>query len=185
MFVRRFLSFLPRTSPELASMLRVDHAGEFAAVAIYRGQMAVLGKKHEELLKEMQSHEQAHLDKVSALLVQKRVRPTILLPIWNIAGYSLGAVSALLGPESAMACTVAVEEAISEHYNDQLRTIAKDEEMNKEHEVKEMIQKNRDDEILHLNIALDNNAKKAPLFSILSTTIKIGCRTAIWLSKKI
>uniref|UniRef100_A0A3P8Q804 Ubiquinone biosynthesis monooxygenase COQ7 n=1 Tax=Astatotilapia calliptera TaxID=8154 RepID=A0A3P8Q804_ASTCA len=117
----------PRDSEEkemVHRMLRVDHAGEYGANRIYAGQMAVLGRsKTGPFIQEMWDQEKKHLEKFNEILAENRVRPTALLPFWNIAGFVLGASSALLGKEGAMACTVAVEESITEHYNSQIRTL--------------------------------------------------------------
>ncbi|KAG7214538.1 hypothetical protein INR49_023053 [Caranx melampygus] len=117
----------PRNSEEkemLDRILRVDHAGEYGANRIYAGQMAVLGRTRTgPLIQEMWDQEKKHLEKFNEILAENRVRPTALLPLWNIAGFVLGASTALLGKEGAMACTVAVEESISEHYNSQIRAL--------------------------------------------------------------
>lgn len=117
----------PRDSEEkemLDRILRVDHAGEYGANRIYAGQMAVLGRSRTgPLIQEMWDQEKKHLEKFNEILSENRVRPTALLPLWNIAGFALGASTALLGKEGAMACTVAVEESISEHYNSQIRAL--------------------------------------------------------------
>ncbi|TRY81628.1 hypothetical protein DNTS_014477 [Danionella cerebrum] len=128
MFCRRYSVLPPLLDEEekamLDSMLRVDHAGEYGANRIYAGQMAVLGRTQTgPLIQHMWDQEKIHLEKFNEILGEHRVRPTLMLPLWDIAGFALGACSALLGKEGAMACTVAVEESISEHYNSQIRTL--------------------------------------------------------------
>ena len=116
----------PRQYVERA--IRVDHAGEYGAKRIYQGQLAVLGRsKYGPMIEHMKAQEQVHLDTFSRLIAQRRVRPTALLPIWHVAGFALGAATALLGHRGAMACTVAVEEAIDEHYRAQEDALGEDE----------------------------------------------------------
>ncbi|NXT96597.1 COQ7 protein, partial [Anhinga rufa] len=110
--------------PVVDRIIRVDHAGEYGASRIYAGQMAVLGRSSVgPIIQQMWNQEKDHLKKFNELMVAYRVRPTVLLPFWNVAGFVLGAGSALLGKKGAMACTVAVEESISDHYNSQIRTL--------------------------------------------------------------
>ena len=113
----------------LDQIIRVDHAGEYGATRIYDGQIAVFGKdsKIGKTIQHMADQEQEHIDKFNELLVEKRVRPTALLPLWNIAGFALGAGTALMGEKSAMACTVAVEKVIGEHYREQQDLLEDDE----------------------------------------------------------
>ncbi|PIK39058.1 putative ubiquinone biosynthesis protein COQ7-like [Apostichopus japonicus] len=174
------------TSDELIDrILRVDHAGEVGADKIYEGQLAVLRNTSVgPLIQEMWDEEKEHRETFEKLIPQHRARPTALLPLWNIAGFTLGAGSAIFGKEAAMACTVAVEEAIGEHYNDQIRQlIEKDPEKHKD--LLEVLKKFRDDELHHLDTGLENDALKAPLYDTMSGIIKAGCRTAIWLSERI
>lgn len=173
-----------RASPELDSIIRVDHAGELGADRIYAGQMAVLGRTSVgPKIREMWEQEKVHKAKFEELINKYRVRPTVMVPIWNVAGFVLGAGTALLGPQAAMACTVAVESVIVDHYNDQLRALMSDPEHNKE--LLETIQKFRDDEQEHHDIGLDHGAEQAPFYRALSDTIKFGCKTAISISKVI
>lgn len=173
-----------RASPELDSIIRVDHAGELGADRIYAGQMAVLGRTSVgPKIQEMWEQEKVHKAKFEELINKYRVRPTVLVPIWNIAGFVLGAGTAMLGPQAAMACTVAVESVIVDHYNDQLRTLMSDPERNKE--LLETIQKFRDDEQEHHDIGLDHGAEQAPFYRALSDAIKFGCKAAISISKVI
>jgi len=172
---------------KIAAILRVDHAGEYGAARIYDGQLFVLRDPNtRKLVEEMRDAEREHLQNCEALIPQLRVRPTALLPFWNVAGFLLGAGSALLGPRAAMACTVAVEEVITEHYNDQLRTLHEIGVKTKEEEaLKLMIKKNRDDEQEHHDIGRKHGAEQAPLYGALSTVIKAGCRVAIEVAKRV
>lgn len=116
-----------KTRKLLSRIIRVDQAGELGADRIYAGQIAVLGNTPVgPIIQEMKEQEQEHLETFNKLIVEKRVRPTALLPLWNIAGFALGAGTALLGKEGAMACTVAVESVIGEHYNSQIRDLMED-----------------------------------------------------------
>jgi len=165
----------------LARMLRVNQAGELGAVRIYQGQRAVLGKgRHGPLLAKMAEQEQHHLDTFNRLIAERRVRPTALSPIWHVAGFVLGAGTALLGERAAMACTVAVEEAIDEHYAEQAARLGAD-----EGDLKATIETFRAEELEHRDIGLANEAEKAPGYQVLSTAIKTGCRLAIWLSERV
>ncbi|XP_071477013.1 5-demethoxyubiquinone hydroxylase, mitochondrial-like [Diadema antillarum] len=166
-------------------IIRVDHAGELGADRIYAGQMAVLKNTSVgPLIQEMWDQEKHHKETFERLIPQHRVRPTALLPIWNVAGFVLGAGTALMGKEAAMACTVAVEESIGEHYNDQIRALIEDDpEVHKE--LLEIIKEFRDDELEHLNTGLEHDAKKAPMYPVLDAVIKGGCKAAIWLSERI
>ncbi|KAK3089786.1 hypothetical protein FSP39_006534 [Pinctada imbricata] len=174
-----------RTKRLLSRVIRVDHAGELGAEKIYEGQIAVLGKTSVgPIIKEMKEQEQEHLETFKQLIVQERVRPTVMLPLWNVAGFALGAGTALLGKEAAMACTVAVESVIGEHYNSQIRDLmADDPERHKE--LLEKITKFRDDELHHHDTGLEHDAEKAPFYDALSKVIKVGCQGAIWISERI
>lgn len=167
----------------LARMIRVDHAGEYGAVQIYRGQLAVLGHTAcGDIIKHMEAQEQAHLQKFDALVAEHGVRPTVLSPVWSVAGYALGAVTALLGEKVAMACTAAVEEVIDEHYASQVAALAQD---GAEHaEFKSTIEAFREDEIAHRETAIEHGAEDAPGYQVLSEAIKTGCRLAIRLSER-
>jgi len=161
--------------------IRVDHAGEYGAKRIYEGQLAVLGRtKYGPLIEHMKAQEQVHLDTFSRLIGERRVRPTALLPFWHVAGFALGAATALLGHRGAMACTVAVEEAIDEHYRAQEETLGKDEA-----ELKDHIARFRAEELEHRDIGLENEAELAPAYRLLSAAIKAGCKVAIRLSERI
>lgn len=167
----------------LARMIRVDHAGEYGAVQIYRGQLAVLGHTASgDTIRHMEEQEQAHLAAFDRLLAEHNVRPTALAPIWNVAGYALGAATALMGQKAAMACTAAVEEVIDEHYARQAAALENDGEANAE--FKATIEKFRAEEIEHRQTAIEHGAEEAPGYRVLSETIKAGCRLAIKLSER-
>lgn len=169
----------PRAMVERA--IRVDHAGEYGAKRIYEGQLAVLGRtRWRETLEHMKDQEQVHLDTFSRLVGERRVRPTALLPVWHVAGFALGAATALLGHRWAMACTVAVEEAIDEHYQAQEAALGEDEAVLKAH-----IATFRAEELEHRDIGLANEAEQAPAYRLLSAAIKAGCKVAIRLSERI
>lgn len=175
-----------RRSRELVDrIIRVDHAGELGADRIYEGQLAVLGKTPVgPVIKQMWEEEKEHLATFNKLMVKHRARPTVLLPLWNIAGFALGAGSALLGKEGAMACTVAVESVIGEHYNSQIRDLMAD-DPEKHEELLKIIKKFRDDELHHHDTGLEHDAEKAPFYDAMSQVIKLGCRGAIWISERV
>lgn len=166
-------------------IIRVDHAGELGADRIYAGQMAVLGKTSVgPVIQHMWDQEKEHRAKFEELVPQYRVRPTVLVPIWNVAGFVLGAGTAMIGKEAAMACTVAVETVITDHYNSQLRElISMGEEENKE--LIEVIKKFRDEEMEHHDTGLAHDAELAPAYQALSQVIKVGCKAAVWISEKV
>lgn len=167
-------------------VLRVDHAGEFGADRIYAGQMAVLGKSSVgPVIKHMWEQEKHHLETMERLVVKHRVRPTLLMPFWNIAGFALGAGTALLGREGAMACTVAVEEVIGDHYNNQIRQLMADGGGQRHSELLGTLKKFRDEELEHHDTGLAHNAEQAVAYSALKFVIQTGCRTAIWISERI
>jgi ubiquinone biosynthesis monooxygenase Coq7 len=169
----------------LDHMLRVNHAGEYGANRIYAGQMAILGKSDVgPIIQKMWDQEKAHLQKFNEMLPDYHVRPTFLLPFWNVAGFALGAGTAILGKEAAMASTVAVETAITNHYNDQLRELFNDDPV-KYKEIMSVLKTFRDDEIEHHDIGLEHDAEKALAYKPLSQIIQIGCKCAIWLSERI
>ncbi|XP_078347728.1 NADPH-dependent 3-demethoxyubiquinone 3-hydroxylase, mitochondrial-like [Oculina patagonica] len=176
-----------RAKPHIDRIVRVDHAGELGADRIYAGQMAVLGRTSVgPTIQHMWDQEKEHLQKFEQIIAERRVRPTVLVPLWNVAGYVLGAGTALLGKEAAMACTVAVEDVISEHYDNQLRELLTSEGVTKENkELLDTIQKFRDDELEHLHIGEEHDAEKAPMYQALTTVIQTGCKAAIWLSERI
>lgn len=165
----------------LEQVIRVDHAGEYGAKRIYQGQLAVLkGTKHEPTIRHMQEQEQEHLDTFSRLIAERRVRPTALLPLWHVAGFALGAATAAMGPRAAMACTVAVEEAIDEHYQAQEATLGEDEAP-----LKADIARFRAEELEHRDIGLANEAELTPGYRLLSAAIKLGCKVAIKVAERV
>ena len=166
----------------LEQIIRVDHAGEYGATRIYDGQIAVFGKNSKigKTIQHMADQEQEHIDKFNELILEHRVRPTALLPVWNIAGFALGASTAFLGEKAAMACTVAVEKVIGEHYQEQLDLLEDDHK-----DLKKTISKFRDDELEHHDIGIEHDAESAPGYKIMSKVIELGCKTAIAISKKI
>ncbi len=171
----------PHEKIPVEAMIRVDHAGEYGATRIYAGQLAVLNKKPSaKIIRHMAEQEKEHLDTFNKLVAEKNVRPTVLMPVWHVAGYLLGAGTALLGEKAAMACTVAVEEVIDEHYKQQM-----DDLENEEPELKKIIKKFRDDEIEHKNIGIEQGAEEAPAYPILKETVKLASRLAIWLSTRV
>ncbi|XP_052262772.1 5-demethoxyubiquinone hydroxylase, mitochondrial-like isoform X2 [Dreissena polymorpha] len=149
-----------QTKALLDKIIRIDHAGEFGAKRIYQGQLAVLGNTPSgPVIQQMQDEEQKHLLEFERLMHQHRARPTVLMPLWDIAGFALGAGSALLGKEGAMACTVAVESVIGEHYNDQIRELMEDNpEQHKE--LLKTLKEFRDDELHHHDTGLEHDAEK-------------------------
>ena len=166
----------------LEEIIRVDHAGEYGATRIYDGQIAVFGKNSKigKTIQHMADQEQEHIQKFEELIVKNRVRPTALIPVWNIAGYALGVSTALLGEKAAMACTVAVETVIGNHYGEQLSLLEDDQK-----ELKKTIKKFKADELEHHDIGIAHDAEKTPGYKVLSKVIELGCKTAIEISKKI
>ena len=167
-----------------AAMIRVDQAGEYGATRIYAGQLAVMGDRapHSSEIRAMAEQEAGHQAEFDALMAKRGVRPTALQPLWSAAGYALGAATALLGPEAAMACTAAVEEEIDRHYSRQLDTLEKDGD---DPELAGMIERFREDERAHRDAALAAGAERAPAYPLLSAAIRLGCRAAIRLSERI
>ena len=166
----------------LEEIIRVDHAGEYGATRIYDGQIAVFGKNSKigKTIQHMADQEQEHIQKFEELIVKNRVRPTALIPVWNVAGYALGVSTALLGEKAAMACTVAVETVIGNHYGEQLSLLEDDQK-----ELKKTIKKFKADELEHHDIGIAHDAEKTPGYKVLSKVIELGCKTAIEISKKI
>lgn len=168
-------------SAQIDRMIRVDHAGEYGAKRIYQGQLAILGRGPAgDTIRHMQAQEQVHLDTFAALIARRRVRPTALLPLWHIAGFALGAATALLGQRAAMACTVAVEEAIDEHYARQSAALGEDEA-----ELRATIETFRAEELEHRDIGLAHGAEQAPAYRLLTGLIKAGCKVAIAASERV
>ncbi|MDA0655916.1 MAG: demethoxyubiquinone hydroxylase family protein [Proteobacteria bacterium] len=160
-------------------MIRVDHAGEYGAVRIYAGQLAVLGNRPTgDAIRAMAAQEAKHLKRFNEILPARRVRPTALAPLWHVAGYALGFGTALLGERAAMACTVAVEDVIDAHYAEQAACLGVEEA-----DLKATIEEFRADELEHRQTALDHGAENA--YPILTGAIKTASRMAIWLSKRL
>jgi ubiquinone biosynthesis monooxygenase Coq7 len=160
-------------SREIEEMIRVDHAGEYGAVQIYKGQRAVFerigAKAHAaRLIAHMEAGEQEHLKTFDRLIAERGVRPTLMAPVWRVAGFGLGAVTALMGEQAAHACTEAVEDVIEAHYGRQSDALA-----------------GREDELVHKNTAIEQGARDAVGYPLLSAVIKLGCRAAIRISEKI
>ena len=166
-------------------MLRVDHAGETAAVKIYEGQLAVMGnspltRRTAAKIRHMAAQEEEHLALFDEMLPARDVRPTVMNPLWNVAGFALGAVTALIGEKAAMACTEAVEEVIDEHYAGQIAELGDDEP-----ELSETLERLRAEEAEHRQTAIDEGAQEAPGHSLLTGVIKAGCRAAIKISERV
>ncbi len=173
----------PTTEQLVERIIRVDHAGEYGAVRIYEGQLAVLGRGAKgDLIRHMLDQEKAHLETFDKLVAERRVRPTALLPFWHAAGFALGAATALIGEKAAMACTVAVEEAIDEHYAGQIAAL---ETVADEADLKDTCAKFRDEELEHRDAGLEHGAEQAPGYEVLTGAIKAGSKLAIWLSTRI
>ena len=166
----------------LEEIIRVDHAGEFGATRIYDGQIAIFGTKSKigKTIKHMADQEQEHIETFEKLILNHRVRPTALLPVWNVAGYFLGVATAMMGEKAAMACTVAVEKVIGEHYHKQISLLKEDHK-----KLKATIKKFAQDELEHHDIGIAHDAEKTPGYTILTKFIEMGCKTAIAVSKKI
>jgi 3-demethoxyubiquinol 3-hydroxylase len=166
---------------DTARMIRVDQAGEYGATRIYAGQLAVIRRgRAAGAIREMAEQEQRHLAQFDRLVSERRVRPTALSPLWHIAGYALGAATALMGERAAMACTVAVEEVIDGHYARQAELLGADDP-----ELAETIHAARADELAHRDTALAHEATEAPGYELISAAIRTGARLAIWLSERV
>ena len=177
-------SYLPgdaSAEPDTAAMIRVDLAGEYGAVRIYEGQLAVIGRgRARDEIRRMAEQEKHHLAAFEELARAQRVRPTALQPAWHVAGYVLGAATALLGERAAMACTVAVEEVIDEHYRTQAESLGKTNPA-----LKKTIEEFRADELRHRAAAIEHGATEALGYDLISAAVKTGSRLAIWLSTRI
>ncbi|PPR63157.1 MAG: 2-nonaprenyl-3-methyl-6-methoxy-1,4-benzoquinol hydroxylase [Alphaproteobacteria bacterium MarineAlpha4_Bin2] len=167
--------------PAVDAMIRVDHAGEYGAIRIYEGQLSVLSPgPARDAIVEMAAQERQHLETFERLIVERRVRPTFLSPLWRIAGFALGVITARMGPRAAMACTVAVEEVIDEHYREQSERLGLE-----DLGLKATINEFRADELEHRDTALHHEAEQAAGYLLLSAFVKAGSRAAIWLSTRI
>ena len=167
---------------DVASMLRVDQAGEYGATRIYAGQLAVLGDRHKSsaLIAGMAAQEQEHLSHFDALLAARGIRPTILQPFWAVAGHALGAATALISPAAAMACTAAIEDEIDAHYSEQLAELG-----DSDAPLSASIETFQADERAHRDAAIEAGAESAFGYPLLYAAIRAGCRAAIELSKRI
>jgi ubiquinone biosynthesis monooxygenase Coq7 len=167
---------------DTASMLRVDQAGEYGATRIYAGQLAVLRRNCPEarLVARMAAQEQRHFKRFNALMAERRVRPTALQPLWNVAGFALGAATALMSEEAALACTDAVETEIDRHYSEQLAELGDDDP-----ELSADIEEFRAEELEHRDSARAAGATSAIGYPLLTAAIRAGCRVAIGLSKRV
>jgi len=176
--------YLPGDLPpdaQSARMIRVDQAGEFGAKRIYEGQLAVLGHaRAAPTIRHMAAQEERHLKDFDEIMVERHVRPTLLSPVWHVAGYALGAATALMGERAAMACTTAVEETIDDHYSRQAETLG-----DEDPELKGLIEKCHAEELEHRDTAYAHGARETPGYSLLSGMIKAGARAAIWLSERV
>ncbi|MET0247552.1 MAG: demethoxyubiquinone hydroxylase family protein [Sphingomonas sp.] len=164
------------------TMIRVDQAGEFGATRIYGGQLAIMGDRtpSARAIAGMAAQEERHRAFFDAMIARRGVRPTALQPFWNVAGFALGAVTAAIGPEAAMACTAAVETEIDRHYRHQLDTMG-----DSDPELRGAVAEFRDEELEHLDAAIAGGAEQAPAYALLTGAIRLGCRVAIGLSKRI
>ena len=168
--------------PDTAAMLRVNQAGEYGATRIYAGQLAVLrkGSPAAHAISGMARQEERHLERFNALMAARRVRPTLLQPLWDVAGFALGAATALMSEKAAMACTDAVETEIDRHYGEQLKALGEEDPV-----LAADIAEFRAQELEHQATARAHGATEAVAFPLLSAAIRAGCRVAIGLSKRI
>jgi ubiquinone biosynthesis monooxygenase Coq7 len=181
--VRRPRPAAPGTKADTDAMIRVDHAGEFGAVRIYAGQMAVFGarqSKTADAIRHMAAEEDVHLARFNELIAARGVRPTVLQPVWHVAGFALGAATALMGERTAMACTEAVEEVIDDHYGAQLAALG-----GSDPELSAAIEKFRAEEVEHRDAALAHGSEQALGHPVVTGAIKAGCKLAIALSTRI
>ena len=164
------------------SMIRVNQAGEYGATRIYAGQLAIMNARSPAAreIARMAAQEERHRQTFDKMIADRRVRPTLLAPLWNVAGYGLGMATALIGPEAAMACTVAIETEIDRHYGEQLIELG-----DSDPELSGAVADFQAEEVEHKAIALAAGAERAPAFPVLSAAIRFGCRAAIALSKRI
>jgi 3-demethoxyubiquinol 3-hydroxylase len=168
--------------PDTRKMLRVDQAGEYGAARIYAGQLAVLGNRHPVArdIGHMAAQEKRHLDHFNGMMVDRGVAPTVLQPFWHVAGYALGAATALIGPRAAMACTAAIETEIDRHYAAQLEALGESDPP-----LSAAIVDFQAEEVEHKAAAIAAGAEDLPGYSVLSAAIRLGCRAAIRLSEKL
>lgn len=164
------------------AMIRVNQAGEYGAARIYAGQLAVMGNRSPaaKSIRHMAAQEARHLERFNAMMAERGVRPTLLSPFWHVAGYALGAASAMVGPEAAMACTVAIETEIDTHYGEQLEELAAHDP-----ELSATVAEFRAEEVEHKETALAHGAEQAPAYPLMTALVRFGCRAAIAVSKRI
>ena len=169
------------TAVDTPSMVRVNQAGEYGAARIYAGQLAVMGDRARVSgeIRHMAAQEQRHLDAFNALMTRRGVRPTVLAPVWHVAGYALGAATALLGPKAAMAATVAVETVIDQHYGEQAEALAD----GSDPELAALVDDFRTDEVAHRDTAAAHSGENG--FPLMQAAIRAGCRAAIAVAKRI
>jgi ubiquinone biosynthesis monooxygenase Coq7 len=170
---------------KIEEFIRVDHAGERGAVKIYEGQLLALNtlvkdEKLKKTIEEMKVHEKEHCEFFEKEIKKRNIKPTKLLPLWDLLGVTLGFGSTLLGKKAAMLCTASVEEVIDKHYQNQIDQLDKSEK-----ELKNNIIKFREDELHHKDIAYEKGATKKGCYSILDKVIKTGSKIAINISEKI
>ncbi len=169
-------------APDRSAMVRVDHAGEYGAARIYAGQLAVMGTRHSfsgEIAR-MATQEERHLKTFDRLILERRVRPTLLMPLWHVAGFALGAASALAGPKAAMAVTAAVETEIDRHYAAQRELLS-----GEDPELEGLIAEFQAEEVEHRETAVAHGAEEVTAYPLMSAIIRAGCRAAIRVSEKI
>ena len=168
---------------QLHQVLRVNHAGEYGAKQIYAGQLAIFRLKKDQpsvdIIEHMKHQEDLHFDYFNQKIIEQKVRPTLMQPLWQMAGFALGCATALMGRKAAMACTVAVEEVIDEHYQNQLNNLEANENL------KENIEKFQQEELEHRDIGLQNHAEDLSIYKPLSFMIKSASKLAIAISTKI
>lgn len=174
---------LGKNKADIHSMIRVNQAGEYGAAQIYKGQLAVMGDNAPDsgAIHHMAEQEQRHLDAFDQMIAERAVRPTALQPFWKVAGFALGATTAAMGPKAAMACTAAVETEIDLHYREQLDALESEDDP----ELSDMIAKFREEELEHKETAIASGAEETPGYPVLSAAIRLGCKVAIGLSKRI
>jgi 3-demethoxyubiquinol 3-hydroxylase len=179
--VRKVATFAGNVA-DIDSMVRVNHAGEYGAKRIYAGQLAVMGSSSPAArsIAHMAEQEERHLAEFDQMLLRRGVRPTMLQPVWDVAGFALGAVTATIGPEAAMACTVAIETEIDRHYAEQLEQLG-----TSDPELSAKIAEFQAEELEHKATALEHGAERAPAYPLMSAAIRAGCRAAIAISKRI
>ena len=173
---------------KIEEIIRVDHAGERGAIKIYDGQLLALqllksDPDLEKKVSEMKEHEKEHLKYFEEQLADRKIRPTLMLPLWDLLGTALGFGTAIIGKKAAMLCTASVEEVIDKHYLDQINYLSKNEK--KEKDLLSKVKKFRQDELEHRDIAYEEGADKNGPYGILDAIIKIGSKAAIEISKKI